>query len=70
MALEVLGVFLLTGVTVADEGVELVISDAEVPAVGARGASVCGHCLLAQHHGWGLSVLAMVVKQGLGAGCG
>jgi len=32
--------------------------------------SVCGHRLLAQHHGWDLGVLAAVVMQGSGAGCG
>ena len=31
--------------------------------------SVCGHRLLAQHHGWDLGVLATVVTQGPSAGC-
>jgi tetratricopeptide (TPR) repeat protein len=31
--------------------------------------SVCGHRLLAQHHGWDLGVLAAVVMQGGAAGC-
>ena len=31
--------------------------------------SVCGHRLLAQHHGWDLGVLAAVALQGVNVGC-
>src|SRR5579859_4642132 len=40
-----------------------------VLALAPQHTSVCGHRLLAQHHGWDLGVLATVVMQGPAAGC-
>lgn len=40
-----------------------------VISLGALHTSVCGHRLLAVHHGWNLSAIAEVLRRGSGAGC-